>query len=197
MTTAEALAHVRSLLDEPIENFWKDAELTVWLDAGQRQICSDVGIELTQGVSVTGVGEYDVTTEMKNIWMLEVTGAVHAKLISGRDYIYYAKHLRLLAAYTGTATLFGTKDPVALSTSFEINDDAAWGAIYYAVGHAVRKDEAFNEDNTYMALFRDAKARREKVFWDNVNMQIGPMHYYDRVRQGLPGGGGSAAPAVK
>jgi hypothetical protein len=130
---------------------------------------------------------------MKNVWMVEVTGSIHAKLISGRDYVFFAGHLRLLTAYTGTAILYGTKDPVTLSSAFEVNDDAAWGAIYYAVGHAVRKDEAFNEDNTYMTLFRDVKGRREKVFWDNVNMMIGPLHYYDRVRQGLPGGGGVTA----
>lgn len=196
ITVSEAITQVRSLLDEPIENFWKDTEITAWLDAGQRQICSDVGIEATTTVNIAGPGTYAVTPAFKNVWMVEVIGTTHAKLIAGRDYIFYGNTLTMLANYSGTAKIYGTKDPGALTSSFEVSDDAVTGCIYYAVAHAVRKDEAFNEDNTYMALFRDCKARREKVYWDNVNMQLGPMHYYDRARQGLPGGGGAPTSAA-
>jgi hypothetical protein len=204
LTLGTALANVRSLIDEPVENFWKDAEIKAWINAGQNALCSDVGIETVTSMTMNGATVYNLSG-MKNIWKVEIIGSgVHTEPLAGRDYVHYADAIRFsipVTAWNGcTMNVYGTTSPEQLTLdadTFSVDDEYAWGAIYFAAGHCVRKDEAFSEDSVNMTLFRDIKVRREQSILMNIQAMVGPMHYYDRIRSVPPVTGAGLAAASK
>lgn len=157
MTLADAIARVRYLLDEPTAKMWSDAEITAWLDEGQKAMCEKRGIEEIWTEELTAATTVTLPTDFMSIYKVDVEDETP-------DFLTFDNALRFTEAQTGTLTVYGTRAPDTLTSSqdFQLPNSFVDGAIYYACWAANQKDENYAEGGYYQGLFRD-----KRTAWEN------------------------------
>jgi hypothetical protein len=165
MTLADAVIRLRYLLHEPVEKMWTTVELGIWLNDGQRVMCTRRGIEEVWTDTLAAEDSAVVTTDFQSIYKVTFANTGEdAKTLLRSEYSIFHNTITFTEEKTGDLEVWGTRQPVqAISaTEFEIPEQYMDGPIYYAMEAANLKDENYAEAQIYQQLFALKQAEWER-----------------------------------
>lgn len=184
-TLGTILTQVRSLLNEPVANFWSDAILTNYINEAVRVIAEKAGCYRTiKIVSTTPLarmvaftGYKCIAVEYANVALIKITPLQvgHAKLDGVTPQFWYefnnAIGIEPVPADTYALTLYVADIPATLST---VSDSPAIPYSlqniihYFAVARALEQDRKQGEAMQYMSLFQNELDYMSKNILPNI-----------------------------
>ena len=174
MTLTDAITRVRAILKETTESFFKDSEITTWLNEGNKDFHSWKGIQDIWTTSVDGETEIGLDTSMVRLHKLTFIayGETEENLINSdtydifKDRIIFDQKLK-----HGTLTWYGERLPVIVSvgtTAFEIDPAFESALVEYATFKGFEKDED-NRMSVALASYQTLKMMWERKHFDKYN----------------------------
>lgn len=175
MTLTKALERVRYIFKEVTEAYYKDAEITDWLNEGNRDFHSEKGIADVWTTSVSD-GSYiiGIDTGMVSLYYLKFIpdGTTEEEDINSNDYLLFRDFIKFTdSRTTGTLVWYGEKLPTDISgasDTFDIDASFEHALIEYAVAKGLEKDDNPNV-SLPLAKYFSLKNSWEKKSMDKFN----------------------------